>query len=157
VSLVKERMQAIGLVPEGFQHVFQFGVQILNVLRDDVGQGAAFGLIPNILHRIEFRRVGWEPFDLKPRCAILEESSGGGAVSRQAIPHQNDWTAQIPMNMADKSNEIRSPRIVIQEFVVQSQSQCPGRACNGCDCRNCQSAGCLPTDTSRRSASPRQK
>lgn len=108
----------------------------MNVLRNDVRQGAAFGLIPNILHRIELRRVGWKPFNLEPRSAILKESSGGGAVSRQAIPHQNDWTAEMPMDIADKSNEIRSPRIVIQKFVVHSQPQRPGRTCDGGDCRN---------------------
>jgi len=116
--------------------VFQFGVQILNVLRNDVRQGAAFGLIPNILHRIEVRRVGWEPFDLKPRSAIFKESSGSRAVSRQAIPHQNDWTPQMPMDIADKADEIRGPRIVIQEFVVQSQPQRPGCARDGGDRRN---------------------
>lgn len=116
--------------------MFQFGVQILDVLRNDVRQGAAFGLIPNILDRIEFRRIGWEPFDLEPRPAIFKESSGSRAMSGQAIPHQNDGTAQMPMDIADKANEIRGPRIVIQEFVVQSQPQRPRRACDGGDRRN---------------------
>jgi len=123
----------------------------LNVLRNDVRQGAAFGLAPNILHRIEVRRVGWKPFNLEPRSAILEESSGGGAVSRQAIPHQNDWTAQMSMDIADKSNEIRGPRIVVQEFVVQSQPQRPWRACDGGDCRNAVTS--IPGTLNRRVAS----
>lgn len=52
-------------------------------------------------------------------------------MSGQAIPHQNDGTAQMPVYIADKLNEICGPRIVIQKFVVQSQSQRPGRACDG--------------------------
>ena len=92
--------------------MFQFGVQILDVLRNDVRQGAAFGLIPNILDRIEIGRVRRKPFDLEPRSAIFKESSGSRAVSRQAIPHQNDWTAQMPVDIADKSNEICGPSIV---------------------------------------------
>lgn len=64
------------MVPEGVQHLFQFGVQILNVLRNDVRQGAAFGLIPNIFDRIEFSCIGREPFDLEPSPALFEESAG---------------------------------------------------------------------------------
>lgn len=116
--------------------MFQFRVQSLEVLGNDVRQGPAFGLIPNILDRIEVGRVGWEPFDLEPRSAVFKESSGSGAVSRQAIPHQNDWTAQMLMDIANKSNEICGPRIVIQEFVVHSQPQRPWRACDGGDGRN---------------------
>jgi hypothetical protein len=96
-------------VAEGVKDVFQFGVQILNVLRNDVRQGPAFGLIPNILHRIEVGRVRRKPFDLEPRTVILKELPGSGTMSRQAIPHQNDWTAQVPVDITDKANEIRSP------------------------------------------------
>lgn len=59
-------MQAIGLVSEGFQYVFEFGVQVLDVFRNDIGQSPTFGLIPNVLHRIEVGRIGWKPFDLEP-------------------------------------------------------------------------------------------
>lgn len=59
-------MQAVGLVPEGIQHVIEFGVQILDVLRNDVRQRPAFGLIPNILHGIEVGRIRRKPFDLEP-------------------------------------------------------------------------------------------
>lgn len=116
--------------------MFQFGVQILDVLRNDVRQRAAFGLIPNVLDRIEVRCIGREPFDLEPRPAIFKESSCSRAMSGQAIPHQNDGTAQMPVDIADKLNEICGPRIVIQKFVVQSQSQRPWRACDGGERRN---------------------
>ena len=123
-------------MPKGVQDVIQGGVQIVNVLRNDVRQGAVLGLIPNILHRIKVRRVRRKPFDLEPRGAVLKQSSGGRTMSRQAIPHQNDWTTQMPMDFAHESNEIRGPRIVIQEFVVQSQPQRPRRAGDGGDRRN---------------------
>src|SRR5271169_2800883 len=57
-------------------------------------------------------------------------------MSRQAIPHQNDGTAQMPMDFAHEPNEILGPRIVIQEFVVESQPQRPRGACDGGDRRN---------------------
>lgn len=116
--------------------MIQLGVQIVDVFGNNVCQGPAFGLIPNVLHRIEVWRIRRKPFDVEPRDAILKQSSGGRTMSRQTIPHQNDWTAQMPMNFPNESNEILGPRIVIQEFVVQSQPQRPRGACDGGDCRN---------------------
>ena len=57
-------------------------------------------------------------------------------MSRQAIPHQNDCTAQMPVDFAHEPNEILGPRVVIQEFVVQSQPQRPRGTCDGGDRRN---------------------
>ena len=70
-------MQPVGLVPEGVQDVIQFGVQILDVLGNDVRQGSVLGLIPDILDRIEVGRIWRKPFDLEPRGTILKQSSGG--------------------------------------------------------------------------------
>ena len=47
-------------------------------------------------------------------------------MSRQAIPNQNDGTTQMSMDLAHEPNEIIRPRIVIQEFIVQPQSQRQG-------------------------------
>jgi hypothetical protein len=77
MSGVKERMEAIGLVPKGVQDMIQGGVQIVDVLGNDVRQGPVLGLIPNILHRIEVWRVGRKPFDAQPRGTVLKKSSGG--------------------------------------------------------------------------------
>jgi hypothetical protein len=70
-------------------------------------------------------------------------------MSRQAIPHQNDFPSQMPMDFAHELNEILSPRVVIQEFVVQPQPQRPRGAGNGRDRRNaitsipCTLDGCV--------------
>ena len=57
-------------------------------------------------------------------------------MSRQAIPHQNDCMAQMPMDFAHEPDEILGTRVVVQEFVVQSQPQRPRRAGDGGDRRN---------------------
>jgi hypothetical protein len=57
-------------------------------------------------------------------------------MSRQAIPYQNDCTAQVPMDFAHEPNEILGPRVVIQEFVIQPQPQRPRGAGDGSDRRN---------------------
>jgi len=54
----------------------------------------------------------------------------------QAIPDQNDGTTQSSVDFADEPNEIRRPRIVIQEFVVQPQTQRPRGSGDGGDRRD---------------------
>lgn len=49
----------------------------MDVLRNDVRQGPIFGLIPDILHRVEVRRIRRKPFDVEPRGTLLKQSSGG--------------------------------------------------------------------------------
>lgn len=120
-------------MPKGVQDVIQFAVQIVDVLGNDVGQRAVLGLIPNIFHRIKVGRVRRKPFDLEPSGAAFEQSSCGGTVSRQTVPHQYDGSAQMLMDFAHEPNEIRSPRVVIQQFVVHPQPQRPRSAGDGGD------------------------
>lgn len=136
MSCVKERMQTVGLVPIGVQDAIQGGVQIVDVLRNDVGQRAVLGLIPNILHRIKVRCVWREPFDLEPSSAAFEQSSCGGTMSRQTVPHQYDGSAQMLMHFAHEPNEIRRSRVVVQQFIVHPQPQRPRRAGDGSDRRD---------------------
>ena len=139
---VKERVQAVGFVPKGFEDLIQCGVQIVNVVRNDVGQGSVLGLIPDILDRVKVRGIRRKPFHLKPRCCVRKQLSGGRAMRRQAIPHQNDGTTQMSVDFAHEPNEIRRPRIVLQEFVVQPKPQRPGRSGDGGD--RCDSIASIP-------------
>lgn len=116
--------------------MIEFGVQIFDVLWNDVRQGAVLGLIPNILHGIEVRRIRRKPFDMEPGGPLLKQSSSGGTMSRQAVPHQNDGSAQMPMDFAHEANKILGPRVVVQKFVIQSQPQRPRGACDGSNRRN---------------------
>lgn len=59
-------------MPKGVQDVIDGKVQIVNVLGNDIRQCPVLGLIPNILDRIEVRRVRRKPFDLEPRGTILK-------------------------------------------------------------------------------------
>jgi hypothetical protein len=108
----------------------------VNVFRNDIGQGTIFGLVPNVLDRIQVWRIGRKPLHTQPRRAVREQSSSRGAMSGQAIPNQNDRTMQVFVNFFYKANEIRRPRVVIQEFIVQPQPQRPGSLCHSGDGRD---------------------
>jgi len=123
-------------VPKGVQDVIQGVVQIVDVFGNNVGQRAVLGLVPNILHRIKVRRIRRKPFDLKPSGAAFEQSSCGGTMSRQTVPHQYDGSTQMLMDFAHEPNEICAPRVVIQQFVVHSQPKRPWSAGDGGDRRD---------------------
>lgn len=108
----------------------------MKVVRNDIGQAAVLGLIPDVLHGIKVRRIGWKPFHLKPGSGVRQELSRRGTMSGQAIPHQNDGTTQMSMDFAHKLDEIRRSCIVIQQFVVQPQPQRPGGSGDGGDRRD---------------------
>lgn len=113
--------------------MIQLAAQIVDVLRNDVGQCAVLGLIPNVFHGIKVGRIRRKPFNLEPGGAAFEQSSCGGTVGRQSVPHQDDGSAQMLMDFAHEPNEIRSPRVVIQQFVVHPQPQRPRSAGDGGD------------------------
>jgi hypothetical protein len=129
-------------VPKGAQDVIQGGVQIVDVLGNDVGQRTVLGLIPNILDGIKVRCVRRKPFDLEPSGAALKQSSCGGTMSRQSVPHEDDTSAQVLMNFAHEPNEIRGSCVVIQQFVVHPQPQRPRCAGDGGD--RCNAIASIP-------------
>jgi hypothetical protein len=106
-------MQAVGLVPEGVEDPTQRRAQFVNIFWNDVRQGPVFGLVPDLLHRIKVRRVGWKPFHLQPRGAIREQLSSGRAMSRQTIPYQDDRAAQVNVDFSHEANEVCGPSVVI--------------------------------------------
>jgi hypothetical protein len=116
--------------------VVQRGVQVVYIVGNDVRQAPIFRLVPNMLDRIEVRSVCRKPFQLKPRVGTGQKLSRSGTMRRQAIPHQDDGATQVGVKLLHELNEIRRSRVVIQQLVVQSQSQCPRRTSDGYDGRD---------------------
>lgn len=114
----------------------------MKVVRDDVGQAAVFRLIPDVLDGIKVWCVRREPLHAKPGRGVRQELSRCGTVGRQTIPNQNDGTTQVSMDLAHELNEVARSRIVIQEFIVQPQSQRPGGSRDGSNC--CDSTPFIP-------------
>lgn len=73
MSGVKKRAKTLRLVTKGLQDLIQGGVQVVDVLRDDICQVPVLELIPDILHLIKIRRVWRKPFHLEPRSILLKE------------------------------------------------------------------------------------
>ena len=67
----------------------------------------AFQVIPEILHRIEFRRISREQFHLQPvRLRSEITRSVGATVAGQAVPHHQDAPAQMTVQAPQEDDHI---------------------------------------------------
>ena len=85
-------MKPIGLVTISFEEPIKGLAQVMNVVRNEIGHVPVFGLVPNIVDRVEFRRIGGKPLDLKPLCAARLQQPDSGTMCAQASANENDGT-----------------------------------------------------------------
>ena len=50
---------------------------MIYIIRDKVGQIGMLRVVPALLRRIKFRRIGGKPFEAEPIGMVLAEISGG--------------------------------------------------------------------------------
>lgn len=116
----------------GFQETIEGFMEFVDIIGNDVGQIAVFGLVPHVFDGIKVRGVCWKPFDRKPLNTFFQQLPDGRSMGRQTVPHENERTPQVQVNLAQEPNEVRSSCVVVKEFVVQAQPTGPRRASNSC-------------------------
>ena len=90
------------LVSNGFDNrVFQ----LLNIVRKEVGQLTMFGVTPHGFDGVEIGSIRGKPFDLQPIGAAVQQFSGGRAVNRPTIPHENQLAAELAVQMSNKLHD----------------------------------------------------
>jgi len=81
-----------------------------SVAGNEIGNFMAFEVAPHVFGGIEFRRIGWQPLD-------LDAAPGGGdivpdqntAVNRSAIPENEYFTANMPLEVSEKVDDLGAP------------------------------------------------
>ena len=79
-------------------------MKIVHILRNEVGQIAVFGVVPNHLYRVEFGSIGRQPLDHEPVGVLRLQDSDRLAVGVQAVQHQYEPTAQVVMEHRQESD-----------------------------------------------------
>jgi hypothetical protein len=74
----------------------------IDIKEGPIGQRVHLQIAPDILHRIEFRSIGWKEVIREPWCISDEGLNLLGAMGQQAIPYQNNWAVQLPNEMTKK-------------------------------------------------------
>ena len=80
-----------------------------SVVGNEIGDFMAFEVAPHVFGGIEFWRIGWQPLD-------LDAAPGGGdivpdqntAVNRSAIPENEYFTANLPLEVSEKADDLEA-------------------------------------------------
>ena len=135
--MLEERSQQSLLSPRPLQGVGQCVAELVDILRDEVGQIGVFRSVPYLLVGIEFGSVGWQPFDLG---ALSESLPGGATMDRVPIHNQDDRSPpQATQHRHDERHEVVSLDVVVEDVEVQAQTAARGRNGDRRDRRLCRS------------------
>jgi hypothetical protein len=72
---------------------------------------SVIGLCPNILRRVELRRIGGEVMNLQPRVACEECSNLTAAVDGTAVPEQVDGASPMPEQVVKERADVEASEI----------------------------------------------
>lgn len=88
---------------------------------------AAFEVVPDLLRRIELRRIRRELFQVQPRVGLAHRLDRWPPVNRAPVPEQDDGAAQMPQECAQKGGDLNSLEVARLEADVQAQMLALGR------------------------------
>lgn len=73
--------------------------------RGEVRQGVLLEIGPEGLHGVEFGSVGRKQDAVESAASVEELPDGSGAVSRKAVPHQQQRAAKVGCQIAQKFDQ----------------------------------------------------
>lgn len=79
-------------------------------------------MVPALLYRIQFGRVGWQLFELEPIRMVLLKISGHRTMHIPPVPDENRLPSEVPVHFGEKPNEILRLGIVRKELKIERQS-----------------------------------
>ncbi len=96
-----------GVVIDALQTIFGAVCDLANRVSTQVCQLLGFHIAPDLLNRIEFWGVPWQPLDAKPVPLIGQPfRHASTAMGRQSIPDQQDQSVLLmPMEFLEKLDE----------------------------------------------------
>ena len=103
--------------------------QLPDLFGDVVGQVGVFGPTPNLLDRIEIRRVRRQPFDLKPFGESRKQPSGARAVHRPAVDDQNHATSHAAHDVRSERFKVLVHDVMIVHCEMQGKPSASRRDC----------------------------
>jgi hypothetical protein len=99
--------------------------KLFHVERAAVGQ-FAFGQRPNAFVGVEFGGVSRKVLDAQARVTVEEMGEGRAVVGGGIVQQDDDGTAQVAQQFADKQTDFFLADVVEEKQVVQTQTLSPG-------------------------------
>lgn len=89
-----------------FDGVVNFGMQVVEVVGNKVGQVAILCMIPALLDGIQLRGIWRQPLELEPIGMTFIEVGRRRTMHNPAIPHQNHPSSAMFMQFLQKPNRM---------------------------------------------------
>src|SRR3990170_6484606 len=96
--------------------------QFLDVFRRSVGQVSIFGMVPDLLHRVEFRRMAGQPFHLKAAAGPLQQSAHRGPMHAPAIQDEEEALRLAAAQCSQEDHHLLRANVVSVRLPTQAQA-----------------------------------
>lgn len=84
-------------------------------------------VVPDLLDRVEFRRVSGKAFEMEPWKSIADRVDRWPLVNSASIPEQDDMSTQVLEQHAQELGNVDGLEVVLPELNVQAHPSASGR------------------------------
>lgn len=106
-------------------------LELIHTVRNVVRQIGVLGFVPQLFRRIEFWRIGREPFHIEPIRMLLREQPDGLTVNAIPIQDQDGSAAKMPPQIAQECQEMIGVGVAAKDLKVKAKPLSPWRHRNG--------------------------
>jgi len=125
---VKKRTKQILLPRLSSNALFDGFCQVFHVVGNKVGQLAVFAVVPDLLVRIQFRRIGRKPLHINPIAKSGLQTPHPAAMDHPPVNHKNDSCREMLQQISHKRLKIVGTNIVVFNRKIQPQTAAFRRA-----------------------------
>ena len=97
-------------------------VEIVDSVRNDVGQFGVFGVVPESFDRVQVRGLGQQPLEVEPGRMSFGELTGRAAIHVKAVSDDDDLAPDVLVQVSQEVEAIRRPQIVIPQSAEDAGS-----------------------------------
>jgi len=134
--MVEKVFEQLGPAVESTRLAAYLAPNLDEIVRGEVRQPAVLQIRPELFHWIQFRRVRWQPHDGPPADGVHRAPHEARPMGKTAIPEEDRWAAEMPMEMADEPPDVRGPDVLTSiEGQVECDTTTAGRDDQGPDAR----------------------
>jgi hypothetical protein len=108
-------------------------LEMLRVIRHEVGQFFVFCMTPPGLDGVQFRGVGWQPLEINVLDSRFCNSFGRRTVNRTTIPADDQGTLIVLAKLRDKGHNLVGANVVLVNLKRRTDVSPRGRESDGSD------------------------
>ena len=105
-----------------YERISDFWRQVVDVMQDEVGHLAVFGVPPGVIDDIELGRVSREKLNVNPLPIDILQQTGGLFVATEAVPDHQQRPLEVPTQLLNEDKDIVSGDVPRDEGEVEAQT-----------------------------------